>query len=525
MLSAPKLAHVPGASTASGAAAFGTNLRPVEACSETHNAGDRLVAWATSHGAMVSPKVAFLQPGIAGDRHCIARHDLEEGELLVELPRALAFETPPAQPRGVPLQLVELLRACAERSTMDDEVSGKSLCVALLLHYERLKGTASAFSPYLETLPTSFRTLPLFDNEAPWNPLGSRSTALTAQDQDVAHLYKGTGVQFLAQAGVALAGPEGVAKMKDVIEALDPEHLHWQHADRTNRAALAWAAAAVQSRAHASKLGATVLVPLADAFNHSPCSANVDLCEGEVAFQVRALRTIAAGEELFLFYGCFSSAELLFNAGFTCPENPHDCVLVSRLDLRQAAERRWQARGDVAPNDLAIRCKTLAEGLPAPKLRAAAPLLGGAVPVAVVTFLAGLLLEAEDWLCHFKAGGIGGLSASWQAGHSSAEHVRSEVLHALQDLVEFILKPRYHSMLHDDASALSFAEGQGVLPLAIKEVARQRQVNILRVRVGERKVLAHLGGALTLRLGALVPATTADPDSLSRKRARLEGGT
>merc|ERR1712136_9447 len=110
-----------------------------------------------------------------------------------------------------------------------------------------------------------------------------------------------------------------------LIEELDPEGMWWHKAQRS-RAALQWAAAAVQSRAHASRNG-TALVPLADAFNHS-CSPNAEVFEGTTTFQVRALRIIDPGEELTISYGHFSNSELLFNAGFVLDVNPDDCILV-----------------------------------------------------------------------------------------------------------------------------------------------------------------------------------------------------
>merc|ERR1712136_390379 len=220
-----------------------------------------------------------------------------------------------------------------------------------------------------------------------------------------------------------------------LIEELDPEGMWWHKAQRS-RAALQWAAAAVQSRAHASRNG-TALVPLADAFNHS-CSPNAEVFEGTTTFQVRALRIIDPGEELTISYGHFSNSELLFNAGFVLDVNPDDYILVSRRELLEAAHRRWIDKGEEPPADLSERCEALGAGMPPPRLRAVLPLLGGAVPPKAVTMLAGLLVSRDTW-AQFEEGGLGNLHDGWALEQSStAEALRSDVTHAVYDLIEEI---------------------------------------------------------------------------------------
>lgn len=512
---------------ASEATAAGAALAP----------GVRLALWAEARGASTSEKVGFLQPALGGDRRCVALADVGEDELLAQVPRQLVLETPPAQPLGVPLELVGLLQAVAK----EDNPPGRSLAVALLVHHERMRGDASEFAGYLDILPAEFPTMPLLDRPPPWaaeaDPNEATAMEGTAAGREAAGacsgggddpcLYRGTGLELLSQAGAALSSDRGVVRMRELIEELDPQGLHWHRSQRGDDAALRWAAAAVQSRAHASRAGGTALVPLADCFNHSPTTPNVELCEDEASFQVRALRAVAPGEELLLSYGPFSNAELLFNAGFACLPNPDDCVLVSRCELLAAAQRRWQGRGGTgAPSeeDLRVRLPALAQSLAPPRLRAAAPLLGGAVPAGVVTLLAGLLIDAEAWRAHAEDG-PGGLHECWAAERSpAAEALRSEVLRVLHELVEYKLKPRYATTLASDTAELAAAQRLLAEASASQstEVARQRRVNILRVRVGEQRVLERLAEVLRMRLGKppVVPSATAGPVTV--KRARTE---
>jgi len=487
--------------------------------------GAQVVAWAESHGARVSRKVAFLQPGPHGDRCCMAASDIEETENLVALPRALAFETPPAQPLGVPPDLVALLLRVAEHEEVD-RPAGRSLAVALMLHYERMKGDASEFAPYIDALPACFPTMPS------WEAAGAGEGGDHAAEEgaDAAELYRGTGVERLVEAGAALSGPEGVAMMREAIARLDQEGMFWHHALRSDDdSVLRWAAAAVQSRAHSSKRGATALVPLADSFNHSATNPNIELCERGDGFYVRALRPIKSGEELLLSYGPFSNAELLFNAGFTCERNPNDCLLLSRKDLVAAVGERWRARGEEAPKDLAARCELLTAGLPVPRLTAAAPLLGGAVPAEVVSALAGLSLDAETWreasLRAEASGKLVGIRERWASGGTAAEQLRGEVLSTLQVLVDGRLAPRYRTPLAEDrarleaASAALASSPEGACDAVT--VRQLRRLNILRARIGERRVLESLGATLAARLRPR-PAEVPLPEA---KRPRVQLGS
>lgn len=458
--------------------------------------GEDLVAWARANGASVSGKVAFLQPSAGGDRCCIARTSISEDEVLLELPRALVFETPPARvhPRGVPSGLLSALASSTKPDTPGPPL--KSAVVALVVHHEHMRGDASDFAQYLRCLPKHFPTIP---------------PALHERDDviDEAWLYRGTGVERLAETGAALACPAGVALMRALIEDLDPEGMWWHHSQRGDNMALFWAAAAVQSRAHSSKSGSrTVLVPLADAFNHSPSQPNVELCEDESSFQIRALRDMAAGEELLLCYGEFSNAELVFSGGFACPHNSHDCVLVSRAELLNAAQHRWHERGIPAPMDLEERFLLLAGPSP-PRLRADGPLFGGAVPAAIITMLVGLSLDEVAWAKH-TADGLGGLHDLWVGGDAVADGLRAEALEAVVVLCS-VAQRRYRTQLADDREELRKVQtDEKEVPSvdAAEEIAaKQRRLNILLVRVGERSLLDKLMATAIARASAAAKST------------------
>lgn len=465
--------------------------------------GARLVSWAESLGGRVSKKVGFLLP-CNGDRTCVAHSAVHEDELIVEMPKTVVFASPPCEPPvGVSSSLVALLGRTVER---------RNVAVALLLHHEHMRGDVSEFSTYIGCLPRSFpmpflQTVPGTVTESSSTDAASDKVNVTSDERD---LYCGTGVELLAQSGASLCDLHGVMLMERLIEELDPEGMWWHKAQRS-RAALQWAAAAVQSRAHASRNG-TALVPLADAFNHS-CSPNAEVFEGTTTFQVRALRIIDPGEELTISYGHFSNSELLFNAGFVLDVNPDDCILVSRRELLEAAHRRWIDKGEEPPADLSERCEALGAGMPPPRLRAVLPLLGGAIPPRAVTMLAGLLVSRDTW-AQFEEGGLGNLHDGWALEQSStAEALRSDVTHAVYDLIEAVLRPRYAgTTVEADRIALA------TMTHAVdRGAAERRRQQILQVRLGERALLEKLSDAVQSRLG-MKAATSGEPVAKRSRR-------
>ena len=62
--------------------------------------------------------------------------------------------------------------------------------------------------------------------------------------------------------------------------------------------------------------GAPVLAPVLDLLNHSP-SPSAAVHSGAAALECRALRALAAGEEVRISYGALSDAELAYRYGFT----------------------------------------------------------------------------------------------------------------------------------------------------------------------------------------------------------------
>lgn len=90
----------------------------------------------------------------------------------------------------------------------------------------------------------------------------------------------------------------------------------------------AWARACVRSRAVDLERGESFLAPVMDMINHSHSNANVkwDSSDDGESVVLRALRTVAPGEELLTQYACEPSESFLLHMGFVGGMNPFDRV-------------------------------------------------------------------------------------------------------------------------------------------------------------------------------------------------------
>jgi hypothetical protein len=252
---------------------------PAGSAGAQDEAATRLFDWLVEAGGRVGP-IGVAAAGCG--RGVFARSAISAGETLLELPRACLI-TP------------ELAARSAVGRALADDWRGPAhnhmLLASLLL------GADDRHAPYLASLPGRLPGLPLF---------------YTAEEQ--ARLE-----------GTALA-PMLAQRRAELVD-----EVAWLHAN-AGMAALRtsqWfrARALVASRVFYLGDEEEALVPLADLLNHAPEPEVVwELCGGR--FVLRAVRAVAAGEELHHCYGATANARLLLNYGFTVADNPvRDCVV------------------------------------------------------------------------------------------------------------------------------------------------------------------------------------------------------
>lgn len=147
---------------------------------------------------------------------------------------------------------------------------------------EKQKGESSLWWPYVDMLPQSFPEMPLF-----W------------KDEEVA------AVQDDEVAAAVLGDPTRPA----VQSAPD----------------FAWAKACVLSRAAAiDDTDQVALVPMLDAFNHSPWVDDTHSSTDGRAIVLRSSGSFRVGEEVHVKYGKLTNAQLLVDFGMVWRPRPHD---------------------------------------------------------------------------------------------------------------------------------------------------------------------------------------------------------
>lgn len=259
-----------------------------------------LNSWVIERGAELSKVTIGSDP--LGGRMLRAAADIEDGELLVSIPlRAM-------------LTLDDARRSPAGQALLasNHSPSAQALLSAYLLEEKRRPD--SQLKPYIDSLPRSFPTVPIFC------------------PQDVLPLLKGSLAATLlvrrkeAVLREVLALRRAVPSLRDV-----------------SIAELFWASTAVVTRVFGVTIGGTAteaLVPFADMMNHRrPADATWTFEEGLHAFVIRAARAIRSGEEICGSYGRKANHRYFVHYGFALETGADDEAEV-RLTVPAGAARR-----------------------------------------------------------------------------------------------------------------------------------------------------------------------------------------
>jgi histone-lysine N-methyltransferase SETD3 len=272
-----------------------------------------LVAFVREHGGTVDgvrPVAGTDQMGWGLE----AERDLPRGHRCIVLPRAcqLTFDAAAAAEAEAASQALNSLA-----QDIPPELWGARLALALLR--ERARGDTSRWRAYVEALPAAFPGLPLF-----W-----RREAVDALDYPPVAEQVNKRCRWLHEYSAKhLSSPEALAAFEG---------------KRVDAGGLAWALAAVTSRAF--RVGGpqqpAALLPLVDLCNHdfepnaevSPVKGDGGAAGGSGgssngggALQVVTRRPVKAGEPLLLSYGKLPNDFLLLDYGFVVDNNPHDAV-------------------------------------------------------------------------------------------------------------------------------------------------------------------------------------------------------
>ena len=165
------------------------------------------------------------------------------------------------------------------------------------IRWESERGVDDAWTPYVDALPR--------DVDSPVNGW---------TNEEIGEMQFARGIGNCAKVKARDAGT-----VKKLMETHGEESWakHWT-----------WALACVRSRAVDLERGESFLAPVLDMLNHSHGSANVkwDASEDGEAVVLRALTTVAPGEELVTQYACEPAESFLLYMGFVGAMNPYDRV-------------------------------------------------------------------------------------------------------------------------------------------------------------------------------------------------------
>ncbi len=245
---------------------------------------DRLIRWLAGGGAEL-PSLA-VRAGDAG-RAVHATRPIAQGERVLFVPRGLIISSLLAR--------ASTIGRAIDRA--DVRLDSNHSLLAAWLAVER-RDPRSPWRPYLDALPTDFPALPAVYSRAELEWLRG-SLALTRVERQLASLARD-----LAALGALPA-----------FASIDAGEF-------------TWARLVVMTRVFAIQLGGAdvrALVPMADLLNHDRVrETSWGYHDAGDGFEIRALTSFAAGQELHDSYGGKCNSRYFANYGFFIPDNPDD---------------------------------------------------------------------------------------------------------------------------------------------------------------------------------------------------------
>ncbi|OAA39631.1 SET domain-containing protein RMS1 [Beauveria brongniartii RCEF 3172] len=267
-------------------------------------------------GATFSDAIAIQDlRGRKAGRGIVALRDIAPETVLFTIPRQSIINVETSELRAQLPQLFSDEGLAPQHGVADDDpLSASPLdawgALILVLLYEHLRGTASAWRPYLDVLPATFET-PMFWTGAELGALQAGATA-------------GKGSAALSdEALVALAHRMGSTIMAYAFDLENDEEREDEEDED------GW----VEDRDGKAMMG---MVPMADILN-ADAEFNAHVNHGDNELTVTALRPINAGEEILNYYGPHPNSELLRRYGYVTERHSRYDVVEIPWELVEAA--------------------------------------------------------------------------------------------------------------------------------------------------------------------------------------------
>ncbi|OQR94951.1 hypothetical protein ACHHYP_00796 [Achlya hypogyna] len=268
-------------------------MHPVD---DTSAAIAGLQAWLHDHGvALDNFYIRYYGPG---EGHgVVAAKDFAKGEHTLDIPFPLTMNVQSAMASDLaPLFAQDNLQL------PDDEI------LALHLMYERQKGDASFWAPFIRSMPQTFDT-PIFWPDAVFQEL------------------RGTNVALLG----SMMRQQIIADYTSIHRPIFQRYPKLFDANALSISDYKWALSVIWSRAFGVVKDGEylhVLCPAMDMFNHDvhlnvPLDEFVSYDDKTQRLSHRVHTACVAGAPLNISYGPYSNAKLLYSYGFVVPGNPN----------------------------------------------------------------------------------------------------------------------------------------------------------------------------------------------------------
>jgi protein-histidine N-methyltransferase len=290
---------------------------------------ERFAEWLAAAGVDLSTykfKLASSSIDSAGNG-LVAVREIKAEELLMQIPQAAMLCT--AVGRGADSPLARTLATDPMLSATP------SASLAVLLLHERLQGSKSFFSPYIDVLPVAF-SVPLcwsIDELAALQGTQVFSRALRglrACAQQYCYIHA-----LLQQQQQPVTGLP--------VSSFSYELYRWAFATVVTRQNRIYyrpttAAAAAGDSTVEQLQDALALIPVYDMCNHAEGPMTTAFDSDERCLVMTAMQDFAAGAEVTMFYGKRPNRELLLYSGFVVPDSQHDSLPLDAAAALKAAD-------------------------------------------------------------------------------------------------------------------------------------------------------------------------------------------
>ncbi|KAF2854365.1 SET domain-containing protein [Plenodomus tracheiphilus IPT5] len=275
-------------------------------------ASQALLEWLRRSGADISPKILLedLRGKDAG-RGVLATHDISEHEVLFRIPRSAILS-------------VENSILSTEIPASTFELLGPWLSLILVMLYEYLNGNASNWAPYFAVLPNDFHTL-MFWTEDELAELQASAVLAKIGKEGANEAFMEQLLPVIKEfATIFFSGDERAAQKAE--EMRDEKNVTLMHKMGSLIMAYAFDVEPATPRKDIDDEGFAEeeedealpkgMIPLADMLNADADRCNARLFYEEKYLEMKALKAIKTGEEIFNDYGPLPRSDLLRRYGY-----------------------------------------------------------------------------------------------------------------------------------------------------------------------------------------------------------------